>query len=82
MGILVSPSVSFKEEKGLSCPLHWKRKNSLSLYESYMFSPKATNPQLSPVLLYRPGGGTSIQGPRQKPAVPFVPKENVPAYRA
>lgn len=31
---LVSPSLGFKDKKGLPSLLHWKRKNSPSLYES------------------------------------------------
>lgn len=64
MGVLVSPSIGFKED--------------LCLYENCPFPkrpPTPSSPQSSDIDRQ---GGTSIQGPRQQQAAPFVPMVNVP----
>lgn len=80
MGLMVSPSFSFKEEKGFPSPLLCKEKQIASLFMRATHSPQM--PPTPSSLLVHQGDETSFQGPRQGPAVPCVPKVNVPTYRA
>ena len=79
IALLASPSLGFKEERGLPSLLLWKGKKSPSLWKSRILLHRSLTLS-SPLSFYiDQGGRTSMQGSRQGQAAPFVPKVNVPA---